>query len=83
MLQTDAYGDGARTNIGSLDHAHVVPTISNTADALLGEVPNKPRDVCLLSRRAPASDDSGELGRDLDKLVLEQCEAELRCGAGT
>jgi hypothetical protein len=61
-----------------LDHAHVVPAISDAADALLGEVPDKPGDVCFLRRRAPARDDSGELGRDLNKLVLEQGEAKLR-----
>jgi hypothetical protein len=72
--------DGALTDIGSLDHAHVVPAIADTANSLFGEISDKTRDVCLLRRRAPARDDSGELGRDLNKLVLEQGEAELRCG---
>ena len=72
--------DEARTDIGGLDHAHVVPAIANTAYALFCEIPDKTRDVCLLRRRAPARDDSGELGRDLNKLILEQGEAELRCG---
>jgi hypothetical protein len=40
--------DGARTDIGSLDHAHVVPAITDTANALFGEIPDKTRDVCLL-----------------------------------
>ena len=70
---------GARTDIGSLDHAHVVPAIADTANSLFGEISDKTRDVCLLRRRAPARDDSGELGRDLNELVLEQGEAELRC----
>jgi hypothetical protein len=42
--------DGARTDIGSLDHAHVVPAIADTANALFGEIPDKTRDVCLLRR---------------------------------
>jgi hypothetical protein len=71
---------GARTDIGSLDHAHVVPAIADTANALFGVIPDKTRDVCLLRRRAPARDDSGELSRYLNKLVLEQGEAELRYG---
>jgi len=28
---------GTRTDVGSLDHAHVVPAITDAADALLGE----------------------------------------------
>ena len=71
---------GQRTNIGSLDHAHVVPAIPDTTNALFGEIPDKTRDVCLLRRRAPTSEDSGKLGRDVNKLVLKQGEAELRCG---
>ena len=67
-----------RTNIRSLDHAHVIPAISNAANALLGIIPDKPSDVCLLRRRAPARDNGRELGRDLNKLVLEQGQAELR-----
>ena len=71
---------GRRTNIVSLDHAHVVPAIADTTNALFGEISDKTRDVCLLRRRAPTSDDSGKLGRDVNKLVLEQGEAELLCG---
>src|SRR5712672_2198269 len=52
---------GARTDIGSLDHAHVVPAIADTANALFGEIPDKTRDVCLLRRGAPTRYDSGEL----------------------
>jgi hypothetical protein len=63
-----------------LDHAHVIPAISNAADALLGKLPDKPGDVCFLRRGAPARDDGGKLGRDLNKLVLEQGEAELATG---
>ena len=66
-----------RTNIRSLDHAHVVPAISDAANALLGVVPDKPCDVCLLRWRAAACNNGGELGRDLNKLVLEQGQAEL------
>jgi len=31
------YTGHTRTDIGSLDHAHVIPTVSDAADALLGE----------------------------------------------
>jgi len=61
-----------------LDHAHVVPAITDAADALLGELPDKPSDVRFLRWRTSARDDGGELGRDLNKLVLEQGEAELQ-----
>ena len=71
---------GQRTDIGSLDHAHVVPAITDTTNALFGEISDKTRDVCLLRRRTPTSDDSRKLGRDLNKLVLEQGEAELHGG---
>ena len=69
---------GIRTNIRSLDHAHVIPAISDAANALLGVIPDKPGDVCLLRRRAPACNNGGELRRDFNKLVLEQGQAKLR-----
>jgi hypothetical protein len=71
---------GQRTDICSLDYAHVVPAIADAANALLGEISDKTRDVRLQRRRAPTSDDGGKLGRDLNKLVLEQGEAELQGG---
>ena len=71
---------GQHTDIGSLGHAHVVPAIADTTNALFGEISDKTRDVCLLRRRAPTSDDSRELGRDVNKLVLEQGKAELQGG---
>ena len=66
------------TNVGSLDHADVVSTIANTADALLGMLPDEPGNICLLRWRASAGNDSGKLRRDLDELVLEHVEAELQ-----
>jgi hypothetical protein len=42
--------DGARTDVGSLDHAHIVPAIAYTANTLFGEIPDKTRNVCLLRR---------------------------------
>jgi hypothetical protein len=71
--------DGARTDISSLDHALIVSAIADTANTPFGEIPDKTRDICLLHQRAPARDDSRELGRDLNKLVFEQSEAELWC----
>ena len=65
------------TDVRCLDHANVVATVANTADTLLSVLANKTRDVCLLGRRAPAGNDSRELGRDLDELVLEHVETEL------
>lgn len=67
-----------RTDIGSLDHAHVVPAVSDAADALLGEVTDQPGDVCFLRWRTPACNDSRQLRRDLDKLMLEQVKAQLK-----
>jgi hypothetical protein len=69
---------GPRTDIGSLDHAHVVPAISDAADALLGEATDQPGNVCFLRWRAPARDDGRKLRRDLYKLILEQAETQLR-----
>ena len=48
-------------DIGGLDHAHLVPTISNAADVLLSVAPDEPGDVRFLRRRVPAGDDGGEL----------------------
>jgi hypothetical protein len=48
------------TNIGCLDHAHVVSAIPSAADALLRKAQDKSGDVCFLRRRAPTHDDCGE-----------------------
>ena len=69
---------GQRTDIGSLDHAHIVPAIADTTNALFGEISDNTRDVYLLRRRTPVRDDSAELGRDHNKLVLKQGKAELQ-----
>lgn len=37
-MMVDVHGSvSICTNISSLDHAHIVPTVSDTADTLLGE----------------------------------------------
>ena len=74
-------GDGEkeeRTDIGSLDHAHVVPAITDAAHALLGIAPNEPCDICLLRWRTPTRDNSGKFGCDLYKFAFKQVEAELQ-----
>jgi hypothetical protein len=58
-----------------LDHAHVVPAISDAANALLGEVRDEAGNVCFLHWRAPARDEGREFCRNLNDLVLEQGEA--------
>jgi pyruvate/2-oxoglutarate/acetoin dehydrogenase E1 component len=70
--------NGARTDIGCLDHAHVVPAVPNAADALLREAPDKSGDVCFLRRRALARDDNRELRRDLYELIFEQAKLQKR-----
>ena len=66
-----------RTDIGGLDHAHVVSSVTDTAYPLLRIMTNEPRNVCLLRRRASTGDNGGELGRNFDKLGSENIEAEL------
>lgn len=80
-LISDGVGRGGEntklTDVGSLDHANVVSSIPNTAYTFLGMLPDEPGDISLLGRRTSARDHCGELGSDLDKLVLEQVQTEL------
>ena len=41
----------ALTNIGSLDHAHIVSAVTNTANSFLGISSDHTSDVGFLSRR--------------------------------
>jgi len=65
------------TNVGSLDHTNVVSPIPNAAHTFLGMFPDESSDISLLGRRTPARDHCGELGSDLDELILEQVQTEL------
>jgi len=65
------------TNVGSLDHTNVVSPIPNTAYTFLGMTPDEAGDISLLGRGTSARDHCGELGSDLDELVLEQVQTEL------
>jgi hypothetical protein len=67
-----------RTNVSGLNHAHVVPTITDAAHALLSKTPDEPGDICLLRRRASTCNNGGKFGCDLYELVFKKSEAELR-----
>ncbi len=69
---------GQRTDVGSLYHAHVVPTIADAAHALLSIAPDEPGDIGLLRRRASTRDNCGKFGCDLYEFAFKQVEAELR-----
>jgi hypothetical protein len=71
-------GMGRRTNVSGLDHAHVVPTITNAAHTLLSKTPDEPGDICLLRWRTSTRDNGGKFGRNLYKFVFEKGEAELQ-----
>ena len=59
------------TNVGSLDHTNVVSSISNTAHAFLGMLPDEASDISLLGGRTPARNYGGKLGGNLYELVRE------------
>ena len=67
----------ALTDVCSLYHAHVVPTIANTTHPFLGVVTNETRHVCFLRGRTAARDDSGQLRGYFDKFILVQIQTEL------
>ena len=69
---------GRLTDIGSLDHADVIPAISDAADGLLGEGPDETRNIRFLGRRTATSDHGRELGGENDEFVAEAIQAELR-----
>jgi hypothetical protein len=61
-----------------LDHAHIVPAITDAAHALLSIAPDEPGDICLLRWRATTCNNGGKFGCDLYKLDFKQAEAELK-----
>lgn len=63
--------DTQLTNVGSLDHTNVVPSVPDTTYTLHGMSPDEPSDVGLLGWRTPARDHGGEACGDLDELVRE------------
>lgn len=65
------------TDVSRLDHADVVATVADTAHALFGVSSDETRDVGLLGRRASASDDTREPGREVDELGLGQIDTKL------
>ena len=65
------------TDVCCLDHGHVVSSVADAADPLLGVRADQPGNVGLLGRAAPACDDARELSGEVDELCLEVVEAEL------
>ena len=63
--------DPGLTNVGSLDHANVVPSVSDTTHTFLGMLPDEASDISLLGRRTSACDYGGELGSNLYELIRE------------
>ena len=66
------FADDANTNIRRLDHADVVSAVADAANALPREASDQTCNIRLLCGGTTAGDDSRELGRNLDKLVLEE-----------
>jgi hypothetical protein len=62
------------TNICCLDHADIVPTISNAAHSFLSMLTDQSSNIGLLSRRTTAGDDGGKFGGNFDKLILEEIQ---------
>lgn len=62
------------TDVGCLDHADVVPAISDATDPLLGVLPNEPGNIGFLGRRTSTSHYDGELSCYIDerRFVLVQ-----------
>ena len=65
------------TNIGSLDHAYVIPAISNTAHTFLCEMSDKSRNVGFLCGRTSTGYDCRELGRNFNEFCLEHIKTQL------
>lgn len=66
-----------RTNVGSLDHRHVVPSVPDAAHSLLRMLPDQSRHVGLLRRGTSTRNDGRKLGRKFDKVVPEVLDEEL------
>jgi hypothetical protein len=58
---------GRPTDVGCLDHADIVPAISDAADPLLSVLPNEPGDIGFLGRRTSTSHYDGELSCYIDE----------------
>ena len=65
------------TNVSSLNHTDIVPSITDATHAFLGMFPDKASDISFLGRRTPARDHSREFGSNLDELVREQVQTKL------
>jgi hypothetical protein len=65
------------TDISRLDHAHVIPSVADTAHRLLGKLADQLRHIGFLGWRASARDDRWQLRSQEDKLCAEAIEAEL------
>ena len=63
------------TNICSLYHTDIVPSVSNTKHPLLRVLSDEAGNISLLGRRTPANDDDRGFGGNLDQLVREQVQA--------
>ena len=68
----------ALTDISRLNHADIITAVTNTAYAFFRIASYQSGNVCLLSWGTPAGHDSGELGRDLNELVFEQVQTQLK-----
>ena len=65
------------TNVSSLDHTEIVPSITDATYTFLGIFPDNSSDISFLGRRTPASDHSREFGSNLDASVREQGKTKL------
>ena len=65
----------ADTNVGGLDHRHVIATVADASDSFLGMLSNEESDVCFLSGRATASDHGWQMdggGNERETMVGEK-----------
>lgn len=63
------FADDTDTDVGGLDHGHVVAAVADAADTLLGELADKACHVSLLGGGTAAGNDGGELDGDGDEFV--------------
>jgi hypothetical protein len=73
-VESSDKSSGRPTNVGCLDHADIVPAISDATDPLLSVLPNEPGNIGFLSRRTSASNYDRELSCYIDerRFVLVQ-----------
>jgi hypothetical protein len=67
-----------RTNVGSLDHADIITTISNAADPFPRVLPDEPCNICLLCGRASTRNHRGQFRGNFDEFGFEQIQAQLQ-----